>query len=117
MDGTQFDSWTRRRFGLATGGAAASLLGLFGLPDAEAKKKNKKNKKNNKNKKKKCRKLGQTCDINVKKKSCCSNKQDCAQVQGLGSSTFCCKALNDGCSVNTDCCGNRRCNNGKCVNP
>jgi len=108
LDGTRFDSWTRRRFGLATGGALASILGMASVADVDAKKKNKK---------KKCRKLGQTCDINDKNKKCCNEKQDCAQVQGLGSSNFCCKSLNEGCSVNTDCCGNRKCTSGKCVNP
>jgi hypothetical protein len=37
MDEAQFDSWTRRRFGLTT--AAASLLGLAGLRETVAKKK------------------------------------------------------------------------------
>ncbi len=42
MDGSQFDAWTRRRFGMATGGAAAAaLLGLVGLADTDAKHKNK----------------------------------------------------------------------------
>ena len=48
MDGSRFDAWTRRRFGLAAGGAIGSLLGLqiAGSDDAEAKKR-----------KKRCRKL------------------------------------------------------------
>lgn len=118
MDGSRFDAWTRRRFGLAASGITASLLGLASVAESEAKKKNNKNKnKNKKKKKKKCRKLGQTCDINQKNQKCCSNNQDCAQVQGLGSSNFCCKSHNTSCSVNTDCCGNRKCNGGLCVNP
>src|SRR5215211_8922662 len=28
MDGSRFDTWTRRRFGLASGGMATALLGL-----------------------------------------------------------------------------------------
>lgn len=45
MDDLAFDTWTRRTFGLATGGlAAAGLLGLGGLHDADAKKKKKKKK-------------------------------------------------------------------------
>jgi len=28
MDGSRFDAWTRRRFGLVTGGALAAALGL-----------------------------------------------------------------------------------------
>ena len=114
MDGTRFDAWTRRRFGLATGGALASLLGLSMLDEAEAKKNNN-NKNNNKNKKKKCRKLGQSCDITNKNKKCCNAKQLCAQVKNLGSGTFCCKQRGDNCSVNDDCCGTDKCSSGKCV--
>lgn len=115
MDGTRFDAWTRRRFGLATGGAVASVLGLMGLDDAEAKKKNK-NK--NKKKKKKCKKLGQGCDITVKKKKCCSSSQLCAQVSHLGSGLFCCKQHDDSCSRDQDCCGNDFCgSNNRCQIP
>jgi hypothetical protein len=113
VDGSRFDAWTRRKFGLAASGMAASLLGLASIAEIDAKKKNKKKNK----KKKKCRKLGQTCDINNKNQKCCNANQDCAQVQGMGSSNFCCKSHNAGCSVNTDCCGNRKCNGGTCVNP
>jgi hypothetical protein len=103
VEGTRFDSWTRRRFGLATGSAAAAgLLGLFGAAGTEAKN-------NNNNKKKKCRKLGQTCNENKKNQSCCNDKQLCANVSGLGSGNFCCKQLNQSCSVSTDCCGKNVC--------
>src|SRR6476620_7849894 len=48
VEGSRFDSWTRRRFGLATGSAAAAgVLGLLGAAGTEAKKNN-----NNKKKKK-----------------------------------------------------------------
>lgn len=36
MDDARFDAWTRRRFGLATGGALAALLGLVGGPAPDA---------------------------------------------------------------------------------
>jgi hypothetical protein len=40
---SRFDTWTRRRFGLATGGAVTTLLGVSNWQDAAAKKgKNKK---------------------------------------------------------------------------
>lgn len=111
MDGARFDSWTRRRFGVAAGGAAASLVGLVGRLQTDAKKDNK----NNKNKdKKKCRKLGQSCNQSNKNKKCCNNKQLCAQISGQGSGTFCCKQRNDSCSDNADCCGNNKCSSGKC---
>jgi hypothetical protein len=117
LDGTRFDAWTRRRFGLATGGAVASMLGLLNLEDAEAKKKNKNKNKNKKKKKKKCKKHGQSCDIDVKKKKCCSEDQLCAQVSELGSGNVCCKQLNFGCSNSQDCCGDNRCHNGTCRTP
>ena len=48
MDGSQFDAWTRRRFGMAAGGAA--VASLLGLADANAKHKNKHDGNSNKNK-------------------------------------------------------------------
>ena len=125
MDDVQFDTWTRRRFGLAAGGAAASVLGLLGAiglseDEAEAARKNNKNKnrKNNKRKRKpKCRKLGDTCNDDRRNQQCCSSTQLCAQVQDLGSGNFCCKQLGANCSQNTDCCGKNRCRNGACQTP
>jgi hypothetical protein len=124
MDGSQFDAWTRRRFGMATGGAAAAaLLGLMGLADVDANHKNKhdgnsnKNKNKNNNNKKKCRKTGQSCDQTQKKKKCCNKNELCAQVQGQGSGTRCCKQHNQGCKNDSDCCGNDRCDNRKCRLP
>ena len=111
MDGSRFDAWTRRRVGLATGGALASLLGLSLQQDVTAKNQ----KHNGKNTKKKCRKLGQSCDITNKNKKCCNAKQLCAQVKNLGSGTFCCKQRGDNCSVNDDCCGTDKCSGGKCT--
>jgi N-acetylglucosamine-6-sulfatase len=39
MDDSLFDAWTRRRFGLATGGSLATLLGLLRLDETDAKNK------------------------------------------------------------------------------
>jgi hypothetical protein len=39
MEGSRFDAWTRRRFGLAAGGVAGSLFGLLAREAAESKKK------------------------------------------------------------------------------
>lgn len=112
MDGTRFDAWTRRRFGMVTGGAAASLLGLSELLDADAKKNKKK-----KNKKK-CKKLGQSCNQSKKKKKCCNKSQLCAQVSGKGDGNYCCKQAGQGCSKDHDCCGADTCDgNGKCKAP
>ena len=59
MDSSRFDTWTRRRFGLATGGMVATLARLASPADADAKNKNKQKKKTKK--KQRCRKLGQIC--------------------------------------------------------
>jgi hypothetical protein len=114
MEGSRFDSWTRRRFGLATGSAAmAGLLALVGAVETEAKQNNNNN--NNRRRKKKCRKLGQFCDENRRNQSCCNANQLCANVPGLGSGTFCCKHNGQGCSVNNDCCGKNICDSsGRC---
>ena len=44
MDASRFDAWTRRRFGLLSGGLAATLLGAASFSPTEAKKKKKKGK-------------------------------------------------------------------------
>lgn len=44
MDGSRFDAWTRRRFGLAAGGLAASLFGLLSLDGGNARKRKRKRK-------------------------------------------------------------------------
>jgi hypothetical protein len=64
MDDEQFDSWTRRAFGVAAGGLAANILGLT----ASAKKK--KRKKKCKGGKRKC---GKKC---IPKANCCTDA-DC----------------------------------------
>jgi hypothetical protein len=39
MDGSWFDAWTRRQFGLVVGSSVGSLLGLSQIDAADAKKK------------------------------------------------------------------------------
>jgi hypothetical protein len=119
MEGSQFDVWTRRRFGLAAGGLSASLLAVTGV---EAKKKRKKKKK------KKCIKLGQECDPDGKaccdclacgpifdglvENVCCrpgstpcsiANAAECCSGQCVGDFCFC-KSNGNPCSVDTQCC-------------
>ena len=48
MDGSRFDAWTRRRFGLTTGGILAGLLGARSLDDAAAADKQKRRKRRRK---------------------------------------------------------------------
>ncbi len=57
MDGSTFDAWTRRRFGLAAGGVLAALASLHG---ASAKKK----------RGKRCKKLCAGCKPGGKRKCC-----------------------------------------------
>jgi hypothetical protein len=92
MDGSQFDVWTRRGFGLAAGGLSAALLSMTGLPEAMAKKKHKK--------KKKCVKFGETCSPTGK--ACC----DCAACgPGLDSvGSVCCTPGGAACTSDGDCC-------------
>jgi hypothetical protein len=92
MDGSRFDAWTRRHFGLAAGGLAASLLGISASADTEAKKK-----------KKKCKKLGTGCTPGGKRKCCKKQNLICAPIPGLGGNR-CCRDVGQTCSFSTDCC-------------
>jgi hypothetical protein len=94
MDGSRFDAWTRRRFGLTAGGATVALLAGV-RADAVAKKKNKK-------KKKRCKKLLQPCSPGGKRKCC--NVLGCFPTTPLGSDYRCCKKLNAECGVDDECC-------------
>jgi hypothetical protein len=53
MDDGRFDAWTRRRFGLATGGLLAAVLGLAAVDEGAAKKHKHKHKHHHKHKPKK----------------------------------------------------------------
>lgn len=129
MDDTQFDTWTRRRFGLAVGGAAATALGLLGAlglgeDETEARQKHNKNKNRRNNRRRRrnrnrdqCRKLGQSCDETRRRQRCCNENQLCAQVADLGSGNFCCRQLTQSCSSNADCCGANRCRSNTCQLP
>lgn len=99
MDASRFDVWTRRRVGLASGGALASLVMLAALPAADAKKKKRK-------KKKRCRKLGATCTPGAKRK-CCGDLL-CAQPSMLD--TLCCKGEGASCQEDFECCPTFGCN-------
>lgn len=126
LDETRFDTSTRRRFGLAVGGAAASVLGLLGAiglsdDDASAADRNDRDRNNDRDRRRRrrrrrnqCQKLGQTCDETRRRQRCCNDTQLCAQVPDLGTGTFCCKQLSQSCRDNTDCCGRNRCRSGIC---
>jgi hypothetical protein len=101
MDASTFDAWTRRRFGLAIGGA--SLLGVADRLGAEAKGKKKK-------KKVRCRKELQTCDPNDKDKLCCGGLNCDVFGRGTGFDLHCCLGLRQKCSASqSHCCGDLLC--------
>jgi hypothetical protein len=93
MDVSQFDAWTRRRFGLALGGGTASLLGLAAIDHAEAKKKHKHKKKQ------RCRKGRQGCGG---KKKCCKSLT-CGTTFYDGPN-HCCRLPSTACTVTEECC-------------
>jgi hypothetical protein len=93
MDGLRFDIWTRRRVGIAAGGAFPALLGLTARNDGTAKKK-----------KKRCRKLGKTCKTNGNRKKCCGSLKCDAISFEPNTQTRCCRKIGQACSDNTDCC-------------
>ena len=88
MDGPEFDAWTRRRFGLATGGALAALAG-FGETGAASKK-------SKKRKKKRCRKHLQTCKPGGKRKCCGKLRCDFHSGNSL-EQEVCCKTSGQSC--------------------
>lgn len=106
MDGSRFDAWTRRRFGLAAGGAVGSLLAIVGegSDDVAAKKK----------KKKRCLNLGQRCRQGGKRK-CCAKKGLSCQIfeEGSGGRRCCRKGL-ESCTEDSDCCS-QDCTDNRCA--
>ena len=98
MQKSPFDIWTRRRFGLATGGGLAALLGL-GAGEVEAKKTKKR---------KRCRKLGRTCKPEGKR-TCCGKLQCDATGFGGELPRVCCKRKGKPCADERDCCSGLAC--------
>jgi hypothetical protein len=92
MDGSQFDAWTRRGFGVAAGGLAGTLLAKSGIPGVEAKKK-----------KKKCKKLNDACN-DGKKKCCCGYE---CQPAGMSAEKRCCRAADFPASSAGECCSGK----------
>jgi hypothetical protein len=78
MDGSQFDTWTRRRFGLAAGGLITALLTLDPARDGAAKRK-----KRHKHRKS-CGKQQKRCQGTCIKRTQCCVDGDCPE------DTFCC---------------------------
>lgn len=102
MDASRFDTWTRRKFGVATSAAAVGgLLALTGL-DADAARRRRR-------KKKKCRQLGDFCNDSIRKQNCCNPDQFCSTVQEFGPGNFCCLGVGGFCNTSSDCCGTEGC--------
>jgi hypothetical protein len=99
MDGSRFDAWTRRKFGLALGNGVAFLVGLGQLDDAAAKKKKRKNKK-------RCKKLTRTCTPGAKKR-CCKGLR-CDRVE-FADDHRCCRRTQTACTSDDQCCRAQRC--------
>jgi hypothetical protein len=97
MDDSRFDTWTRRRFGLATTGAVAAALGLFAVDDAEAKRKKRKRKK-----RKRCIELTKPCHVGGRK--CCHNHECKTFNAGASGTFFCCSGAGNPCSSGEPCC-------------
>ncbi|MGH2616380.1 MAG: hypothetical protein ACRDJC_14145 [Thermomicrobiales bacterium] len=115
MDDTRFDAWTRRRFGLTTGGLLASLLGLTALPDAATAKRKKRNRKKCKNNQKRC---GTKKCV---KGDCCPGKpcgEDCECQRTIGGNTICIDLtfimMCTQCNSNADCEAPLRCVKANC---
>jgi hypothetical protein len=124
MDATRFDTWTRRRFGLATGSLLAAALGLGVAESVGAK-----------HKKKHCKQSETKCGKKCVKGTCCPDKPcgapgtDCACERTVEGKTFCaeqhiailcaqCSGSGDcdsgeGCVADTQCTGlTQRCQPG-----
>ena len=106
MDGSRFDAWTRRRFGLAAGGAVGSLLVLSGSgADAgDGKKK----------RKKRCLALGQSCRLGGKRKCCGKKGLSCQIFEESSNARRCCRKGLEPCTIDDDCCS-QDCTDGFCT--
>jgi hypothetical protein len=98
MASQRFDAWTRRRFGLATGGLLSALLNLDAAWDGAARKRKKRHKHKNK---KRCGGSQKRCQGKcIPRAECCG---DCP------SGTYCCEGT---CIRLERCCGSGPCDAG-----
>ena len=90
MDGNRFDAWTRRRFGLAAGGAFAALFAARHADDAAATKR-------------RCKRQGRACAVDGR--GCCG-KLECTGtfVDGTWVEQACCKPDGEPCTAESVCC-------------
>jgi hypothetical protein len=114
MDGSRFDAWTRRQFGLTLGGGLALLLGLSKLDEIEAKKKRKRKRKNRK--KKRCKKVEQDCQGEFDQSNCC-NGLSCEPLTPGSEDNRCCHPFVDDPCDGGGCCDILECRGGTCQFP
>src|SRR5690349_2141296 len=97
MDGSRFDAWTRRRFGLIAGGLATTLFG-WTVPQVARAKKKKKHKKRST-----CLPLGDVC--NPSGNRICCQSLTCKPVPAFDNSNHCCQdVIGTPCAAPSDCC-------------
>ena len=103
MESSRFDAWTRRRVGLATGGAIATALGLAVFDVAATKRKKRRHKK-----RKRCVKLLKPCRTGGR--GCCHRHVCQSFDTGANGTFFCCKAEGQSCaSGRQQCCPSLLC--------
>lgn len=103
MNGSRFDLWTRRRFGMAAGAITArpaglaAALGLAATETAQAGKRRRKRKK-----RKRCIKLLKPCRVGGRR--CCRQHVCQSFDTGANGTFFCCKGPGAPCSTSQQCC-------------
>lgn len=101
MDGSRFDAWTRRRFGLTTVGTLVAVLRLVERDGATAKR-------HPRHKIPRCRKLKQSCK---RQHNCCDRvrRLACDNV-GFSRRRYCCYDVQTVCSgASGECCRDLKC--------
>ncbi len=106
MDGSRFDAWTRRRFGVVAAAAITGWLGLAARDGTVAKRK----KAPKQRRKRQCEKLNTKCNPGNDRKLCCA-AMACGLVPELGGH-HCCQQRYGACGVDADCCNNLVCTGG-----
>ena len=88
MDGSRFDAWTRRRFGIAVGGAtlAESISLISGIAAKR---------------KKRCKRLGKPCSPGGRK--CCKTLK-CRDIGDPNPDFRCCRPDGQSCANSDQCC-------------
>jgi hypothetical protein len=123
MDGSRFDTWTRRGLGAPAGGFVAALFGLGVLDNANAKKKRRKKKR----RKKACPSSTKACGgAWIPQASCCANAECGSGAACIDGACVCLSGFaecNDDCIPEDDCCtdddcpASAPCQEGVCVCP